>query len=272
MNKFWKFINQTELNGDGEAVTTHVLRIDGPIAEDSWFGDEVTPAEFREELEEIDGDIVVWINSPGGDVFAATQIYNMLMERKGGVRVMIDSIAASAASIIAMAGTDVFISPLGMIMIHNPATFAWGDAQEMQKAIAALDEVKEAIINAYQLKTGLSRAKLAKLMDEETWMNARRAVELGFADKIAYAADERDTAPAATDYSAAHYVACITNKLAAAYHTEPEPEHEPEPEVEPEIPAEPEEPEQEPEREPEPDNSIDAKTLYDRLNAIKAQF
>lgn len=105
------------------------------------------------------GDITVWINSPGGDCIAAAQIYNMLMDYKGNVTVKIDGIAASAASVIAMAGNKVIVSPVSMIMIHNPATIAAGDTAEMQKAIAMLDEVKESIINAYEIKTGLSRAR-----------------------------------------------------------------------------------------------------------------
>lgn len=106
------------------------------------------------------------------------------MDYKGNVTVKIDGIAASAASVIAMAGTEVLMSPVSTMMIHNPATVAMGDHNEMQKAIEMLNEVKESIINAYEIKTGLSRAKLAHLMDAETWMNANKAVELGFADGI----------------------------------------------------------------------------------------
>ena len=126
----------------------------------------------------------MWINSPGGDCVAAAQIYNMLSNYKGKVTVKIDGIAASAASVIAMAGDMVLVSPVSMLMIHNPATIAWGDHAEMQKAIDMLAEVKESIINAYVLKTGLSRPKLSHLMDAETWMDANKAVELGFADEI----------------------------------------------------------------------------------------
>ena len=161
-----------------------ILFLNGTIAEESWFDDEVTPALFKEELNSGEGDITVWINSPGGDCVAAAQIYNMLMNYKGNVTVKIDGIAASAASVIAMAGNKVIVSPVSMIMIHNPATIAFGDTIEMQKAIAMLDEVKESIINAYEIKTGLSRAKLSHLMDAETWMDANSAIELGFADEI----------------------------------------------------------------------------------------
>ena len=130
------------------------------------------------------GDITVWINSPGGDCVAAAQIYNMLMDYPHNVTVKIDGIAASAASVIAMAGTKVLVSPVSMMMIHNPMTVAMGDTAEMQKAIEMLGSVKDSIINAYEIKTGLSRAKLSHLMDAETWMDANKAVELGFADEI----------------------------------------------------------------------------------------
>ena len=161
-----------------------ILELSGTIAEDSWFDDDVTPQLFKDELNAGSGDITVWINSPGGDCVAAAQIYNMLSNYKGRVTVKIDGIAASAASVIAMAGDTVLVSPVSMLMIHNPATMAWGDHAEMQKAMDMLSEVKESIINAYVLKTGLSRPKLSHLMDAETWMDANKAVELGFADDI----------------------------------------------------------------------------------------
>ena len=141
---------------------------------------------FKDELFSGSGPITVWINSPGGDCVAAAQIYNMLMEYPADVTVRIDGIAASAASVIAMAGTKVQMSPVSVMMIHNPLTVAMGDSDEMRRAIQLLDEVKESIINAYEIKTGLSRAKLSHLMDGETWMNAKKALELGFCDEILY--------------------------------------------------------------------------------------
>lgn len=148
---------------------------------------------FREELFAGAGPITVWINSPGGDCIAASQIYTMLMDYRDDVTVKIDGIAASAASVIAMAGTKVLMSPTAMMMIHNPATVAMGDHTDMRKAIEMLDEVKESIINAYEIKTGLSRAKLSHLMDSETWMNANKAIELGFADDVLEEAKPSDT-------------------------------------------------------------------------------
>ena len=168
------------------------LRIEGAITEESWMDDEITPKQFKSELISRNGDITVYINSPGGDMFAAAQIYNMLIEYEGKVTVKIDGIAASAASVIAMAGTKVLVSPVSQIMIHNPMTAAFGDTQDMQKAIAMLSEIKESIINAYELKTGLRRSKISHLMDTETWMNAKKAVELGFADEILYANNNFD--------------------------------------------------------------------------------
>ena len=190
--QFWNWVR----NEDG----TRILTIDGVIAEESWFDDDVTPKLFREQLNAGTGDIVIWVNSPGGDCVAASQIYSMLMEYKGNVTVKIDGIAASAASVIAMAGTEVLMAPTALLMVHNPLTVAIGDTEEMQKAIAMLDEIKESIISAYELKTGMSRLKISNLMDAETWMNAKEAVKLGFADEILFRDGEKsvpeDTADA----------------------------------------------------------------------------
>ena len=185
MKKFWKWKNQKVLNQETKTETVErTLFLNGTIAEDSWFDDDVTPQMFKEELMDGSGNITVWINSPGGDCVAAAQIYNMLREYQGNVIVKIDGIAASAASVIAMAGDKVLMSPVSMMMIHNPMTIAFGDSAEMQKAIDMLAGVKDSIINAYEIKTGLSRVKLAHLMDSETWMDANKAIELGFADEI----------------------------------------------------------------------------------------
>ena len=177
MKKFWNWARD-------EDSGVRTLYLDGTIAEDSWFDDDVTPKAFKADLNAGEGDIVIWINSPGGDCIAASQIYTMLMDYKGKVTVKIDGIAASAASVIAMAGTEVLMAPTALMMVHNPLTIAIGDSEEMQKAIAMLDEVKESIINAYEIKTGQSRAKISHLMDGETWMNANKAIEMGFVDGI----------------------------------------------------------------------------------------
>lgn len=182
--KFWHWVKNETPDYFG---SDRILYLDGEISDETWFGDEVTPGIFKDELNSGKGNITLWINSPGGDVFAASQIYNMLMEYPYEVNVKIDALAASAASVIAMAGTKICMSPVAMLMIHNPATVAIGDSKDMQKAINMLTEVKESIINAYEIKSGLSRNKISNLMDAETWMNAKEAKRLGFADEILFA-------------------------------------------------------------------------------------
>lgn len=180
MKKFWNFVRNEDTN------ETELL-FNGPISEDTWFGDEVTPALFRDELSKVKGDLTIWLNSPGGDVFAASQIYTMLRNHKGKVTVKINALAASAASVVAMAGDETLIAPTAMLMIHDPACLASGNKADMEKAIELLEEVKESIINAYEEKCHLSRAKIAKMMSEETWLNAKKALQLGFVDGILFA-------------------------------------------------------------------------------------
>ena len=220
------------------------LFLNGTIAEESWFDDDVTPQLFRDELNAGSGDITVWINSPGGDCVAAAQIYNMLMNYKGNVTIKIDGIAASAASVIAMAGTKVVMSPVSMMMIHNPATVAFGDSADMQKAIAMLDEVKESIINAYEIKTGLSRAKLSHLMDAETWMDANSAIEMGFADEIMQrnVSDNIEVPKVSMVFSRAAITNSLMDKLSAKCRIQPK---------------------------SEPTNKVSADSLMERLNLMK---
>ena len=195
MQKFWNWVHD---DSGGR-----VLRLEGPIDSDSFWGDEITPQMFRDELYAEEGDITLWINSPGGNVFAAAEIYTMIRDYPGSVTVRIASIAASAASVVAMAGNLVQMSPTALLMIHDPSTIAMGNAKDMEKAITTLNEVKESIINAYAAKTGLSRNRISKLMSDETWLNAKKAVELGFADEILFLdkpkedpdEDEPDTDP-----------------------------------------------------------------------------
>lgn len=220
------------------------LFLNGTIAEESWFDDDVTPQLFRDELNAGSGDITVWINSLGGDCVAAAQIYNMLMNYKGNVTIKIDGIAASAASVIAMAGTKVVMSPVSMMMIHNPATVAFGDSADMQKAIAMLDEVKESIINAYEIKTGLSRAKLSHLMDAETWMDANSAIEMGFADEIMQrnVSDSIEVPKVSMVFSRAAITNSLMDKLSAKCRIQPK---------------------------SEPTNKVSADSLMERLNLMK---
>ena len=178
MEKFWNWIHD---DSGGR-----VLRLEGPIDSESFWGDEITPQSFRDELYVEEGDITLWLNSPGGNVFAAAEIYTMIRDYPHRVTVKIASIAASAASVIAMAGNTVQMSPTALLFVHDPSTIAMGNAKDMEKAIATLNEVKESIINAYAAKTGLSRNRISKLMSDETWINAKKAVELGFADVILF--------------------------------------------------------------------------------------
>lgn len=201
--RFWRFFNRS----DDEVE----LRIEGEIVDDDdtwayeWLGiQHVTPNAFREELAKYKGkDLTVWIDSLGGVVWAAAGIYNALMEHQGRVTVKIDGKVLSAATIIAMAGDEVLMSPAAVMMVHNPWVHVAGDADSLRHMAGVLDEIKEAIINAYEIKTGLTRDELERLMDEETWMSARKAVELGFADGLLYTGDKcaQATARAAPVYA-----------------------------------------------------------------------
>ena len=218
--KFWNWL---DVKNEADTPEERVLEINGEIASESWFDDDVTPKLFKDELLSGNGPITIWLNSPGGDCIAASQIYSMLMDYAGEVTIKIDGIAASAASVIAMAGTKVLMAPTALMMIHNPMTMAWGDKSEMTKAIEMLDEVKESIVNAYEIKTGMSRAKISHLMDSETWMNANKAIELGFADDILEdkkkkcAADET-----AFSFAARSSEMYLMNKLEAKFGKKPE--------------------------------------------------
>ncbi len=228
MNKFWNWIR--------DDTGGRVLRLEGPIDSESFWGDEITPQMFRDELEAEEGDLTVWINSPGGNVFAAAEIYTMLQEYKGAVTVKIASIAASAASVVAMAGSRVLMSPTALLMIHDPSTIAMGNAKDMEKAIETLNEVKESIINAYAAKSGMRRSKIAELMSNETWMNAKKAVELGFADEVLFAESEPDPEPEEKDaaataeakmYSSRMMDQAILNRLGVSDELQPRAREEP---------------------------------------------
>ena len=212
--KFWHWIKNDAGESDtANTPTVRTLYLNGVIAAESWLDDDVTPQLFKDELESGTGDIEVWLDSPGGDIMAATQIYNMLKNYKGKVTIKIDSLAASAASVVAMAGDEVLISPMGLFMLHNPLTVAAGNVDDMQKAIDMLDEVKESIINAYELKTGLSRAKISHLMDCETWLSAKKAVELHFADGILFGKNEAEIDDESYAFSQREVSNNLINKL-----------------------------------------------------------
>lgn len=217
--KFWNF---TQVKDEEGNVSERILLLNGVISEDSWWGDEVTPAIFQEELNAEQSDITVWINSPGGDCFAAAQIFNMLREYPHNITVKIDALCASAATVVAMAGDKVLMSPVASFMIHDPSTFAGGNRKDFEQAISILDEIKESIINAYVLKTNLPRNKLAKLMEDETWLNANKAMEYGFVDGLLERAAQDFGQPTmAAEFTPMQITNSIQSKLAVK--TEPEP-------------------------------------------------
>lgn len=184
MKRFWTFQNAVGDPSTGE------LSIYGPIGADgdlgSWLFDEVTPAQFKQELDDL-GNIQtlnVTINSPGGDVFAGQAIHSMLARHPATVNVIIDGLAASIASLVAMAGDVVTMPKNAMLMVHDPFSVAMGNARAFRKLADTLDTVRESMIAAYQGKTGLPHDELVALMEAETWLTAEDAVGRGFADEI----------------------------------------------------------------------------------------
>ena len=184
MTRFWNLRNDQDAPEDG------VLDIDGEIvAEAGWFTSDgaVIAKDFRKALEGLK-NVTVHINSPGGDVMAGAEIYSALREHslngEGRVKVIITALAASAASVVAMAGDEIQISPVAYMMIHNPWTIAMGDAKELRKTAKVLDEISEGLISAYQTRTGKDRDELKKMLENTTWMSAVTCVEEGFADEI----------------------------------------------------------------------------------------
>lgn len=179
-SKFWQVKN--EVNGNSEIL------LYGPIAgESSWWGDEVTPRSFAEDLESLGGkDVTVRINSGGGDVFAAHAIHNQLVAYKGRVTVVIDGLAASAATIIAVAGDRIIMPSNALFMIHNPAIGLsdYYGAEELAQAVNALNAIKDSIVAAYRKRCKVSAEEIAAMMDAETWMGAAECLEKGFVDEI----------------------------------------------------------------------------------------
>jgi len=171
---FWKF---------AKAEAGNELILEGVIASESWWDDEVTPKMFRDELSQYPGALTVRINSPGGDVSAGVSMYNMLNEHDGEVTVKVDGMAASIASLIAMAGDKIVMLPGSMMMVHNPWTFAAGNADDMEQVVEMLKKTGESMLPIYVARTGQSEEKIKELLKAETWMTAQDAVDLGFADE-----------------------------------------------------------------------------------------
>lgn len=179
-DKFWQIKNQ--VNGSGEIL------LYGPISSSrSWFNDTVTPQEFARDLESLNGkDVTVRINSGGGDVFAAHAIHNQLAAYKGRVTVVIDGLAASAATIIAVAGDRIIMPSNALFMIHNPAIGLsdYYNAADLEKAVEALKTIKDSIVAAYRKRCKASAAELSAMMDAETWLGAQECLKKGFVDEI----------------------------------------------------------------------------------------
>ena len=178
--KFWTFRAQ-------ENTDVGELLLYGDICTyESWWGDDVTPKQFKEDLDALGevNEIHVFINSNGGDVFAGQAIHSMLKRHKAKVTVYVDGLAASIASVIAMAGDTVIMPRNAMMMIHNPWTIGIGDASDFRKLADDLDKARESIIVTYENKSGMERDKVIELLDAETWMTAEEAVAYGLADQI----------------------------------------------------------------------------------------
>ena len=207
--KFWVWKNQSD-------TEERTLELYGAIAEESWFDDDITPQIFRDELNSGAGPVTVWINSPGGDCIAASQIYSALIGYPDKVTVKIDGIAASAASVIAMAGDRIFMAPTAVMMIHNPATEVFGDKKAMKDAIDMLETVKNSILDAYELKSNLSRDEISKKMDATTWMDCKDAIAWGFADGI-LEKNERKMENTGFDFSSTRASDNLMKKMTAKY-------------------------------------------------------
>ena len=253
MTRFWNLKKDAEIPEDG------VLDIDGEIvAEEGWFLPEgaCVARNFRKALKGVK-NVTVHINSPGGDVMAGAEIYSALREHslngEGRVKVIVTGLAASAASVVAMAGDEILMHPVAYMMIHNPWTFAMGDAKELRKTAKVLDVISEGLISAYEQRTGKDREELKRMLENETWMSAGTAVEEGFADGIfgaeagAAASLVRPTMMSAK----AHGLQEILQRIRAEDPEEEKDPPEEEPEEEPKDP--PEDPKEDPEEEPEED-------------------
>lgn len=178
MKKFWQLKNSVDSSGS-------TLILEGPIASETWWGDEVTPQAFRDELKQINSNkLTVQINSTGGDVWAGISIHDTLKELDAEVTVKVSGLAASIASVIAMAGDKIVMTPGSTMMIHRASMLAMGNADDMQKAIDMLETVEDGIVSIYVDRTGQTKEAVKDMLDAETWMSAEKAVELGFADEV----------------------------------------------------------------------------------------
>lgn len=150
-----------------------------------YYDEDVTASDFAKELKKADGeDVTIHINSGGGNVFDANTMAELLRSYKGHSTASIEGLAASAASYFALTADEVVINPSALVMIHNPATFSFGTADDMRKSADMLDKVRSTISGQYASKTGREVSEIESLMDEETWFTADEAVEFGLADRM----------------------------------------------------------------------------------------
>jgi len=240
--KFWNFKALDNKTGE--------LTLYGEISNETWWGDEVTPKQFKEDLDAL-GDIDtlnVFINSPGGDVFAGQTIHSILKRHKATVHVYVDGLAASIASVIVMAGDTVTMPKNAMMMVHNPWTCMAGNAGDFRKMADDLDKITESLIAAYLGKTSdkLDRDKLVELMDDETWLTADDCLECGFADEI------EETKQVA---------ACLDKEILGRYKNTPK-----------ELLANEPEPNPGPDPGPDPNEEVKARELQKKMLALELEL
>lgn len=166
-----------------ESTNSTEITIYGIIG-DSWWEDSVSASDIDNALKSISGDIVINLNSPGGDAFDGISIFNRLKRHEGKVTINVDGWACSAASVIAMAADELIMGLGSMLMIHEASSLVWGTKGEMRKEADVLEELEEGIIDIYMTKAKVSRDEIRERVDAETWFSAKKAVELGFADKV----------------------------------------------------------------------------------------
>lgn len=236
--KFWNFKALDEKTGE--------LTLYGEISNETWWGDEVTPKQFKDDMDAM-GDIEVlnvYINSPGGDVFAGQAIYSMLKRHKAKVHICVDGLAASIASLIAMAGDKVIMPKNAMMMIHSPWTLAIGNAQEFRKIADDMDKIRDSMVVAYESRSALTTEEILDMMDAEKWLSADDCLEYGFADEI------EETKQVA---------ACLDKEVLGRYKNTPEGllANEPDPDPDPG---------------PDPDEEVKARELQKKMLALELEL
>jgi ATP-dependent Clp protease protease subunit len=221
---FWRVLDAAQTES-GEAE----IEFYGPISEYSWWGDEVTPAKFKADLDKLGGSpVTIRIHSDGGDVFAASVIRAMIMDYPGRVTTRIDGLAASAATYIAMAGDRVLMQDSAFFMIHDPWVITWGTVDDLKDAINLLKTIKQGIVETYQSKTQLSAEEISKLMTAETWMTAQQAQEKGFIDEVITTSKKATNAANFAALNSLHFYRNLPEALRSLMQSDPVDEPNPE--------------------------------------------